>query len=77
MGVNSVIQFAAYLLKENGLSSNITAVLGSNAMALMNFVVTFIGLFLVDRIGRRKLLCFGTGAAYLFYLLVPFTGLCL
>lgn len=65
MGVNSILQFSAYLLKESGLSSNLTAVLGSNTIAGANFIITLIGLFLVDKIGRRKLLCFGTGAAAL------------
>jgi len=79
MGVNSILQFSAFLLKENGLSSNLSAVLGSNVVAIANFAITLIGLFLVDKIGRRKLLCFGTGAAaisliYLaiMYLIMPF-----
>ena len=63
MGVNSILQFSALLLKENGLSSNLSALLGSNTVTGVNFIVTLIGLFLVDKIGRRKLLCFGTGAA--------------
>lgn len=65
MGVNSILQFSAYLLRENGLSSNLTAVLGSNTVAGANFIITLIGLFLVDRVGRRKLLCIGTAAAAL------------
>jgi sugar porter (SP) family MFS transporter len=79
MGINSILQFSAYLLKENGLSSNLSAVLGSNVIAAANFIITLIGFFLVDRIGRRKLLCFGTGAAALsliylgiMYLMLPF-----
>jgi sugar porter (SP) family MFS transporter len=63
MGVNSILQFSAVLLKENGLSSNLSAVLGSNTVAGANFVITVIGMFLIDKVGRRKLLCFGTCAA--------------
>lgn len=79
MGVNSILQFSAYLLKDNGLSSNLSAVLGSNVVSMANFIITVIGMLLVDKIGRRKLLCIGTGAAavsliYLSitYLVLPF-----
>jgi SP family galactose:H+ symporter-like MFS transporter len=79
MGVNSILQFSAYLLKDNGLSSKLSAVLGSNVVAMANFGITLVAMFFIDKIGRRQLLCFGTGSAALsllylgaIYWLLPF-----
>ena len=73
MGVNSLLQFGALILKQNGLSSNLSAVLGSSAIAWVNFLVTLVGFFLIDSIGRRKLLCFGTSFAAISLLLMAIT----
>ena len=60
-GINSFLQFSAYLLQQAGLQSNITAMLGNTVITCANFVITIIALFLIDRLGRTKLLSFGTG----------------
>ncbi len=60
-GINSFLQFSAYLLQQAGLKSSITALLGSTVITCANFIITFIALFLIDRLGRTKLLSFGTG----------------
>lgn len=63
-GVNSILQFSAVILKASGLNTNLTAMLGSTAITLINFMVTIIALLLVDKIGRRKLLLIGTAGAF-------------
>ncbi|MDF1795314.1 MAG: sugar porter family MFS transporter [Coxiellaceae bacterium] len=60
MGINSILQLSAYILKTGGLSSNITAMLGSTAITSINFLLTIAAFFLVDRIGRKLLLMIGT-----------------
>lgn len=60
-GINSFLQFSAYLLQQAGLQSNITALLGNTVITCANFIITIIALFLIDRLGRTKLLSFGTG----------------
>ncbi len=70
MGINSLLQFSAYFLKNSGLNSNIAAMLGSTAITSVNFAITILAFFLIDRTGRRLLLIIGTlgSAASLFFL---------
>lgn len=65
MGVNSILQFSAYILKAGGLNSNITAMLGSTAITGVNFLLTIIAFFLIDKLGRRVLLMIGTAGCTL------------
>jgi SP family galactose:H+ symporter-like MFS transporter len=58
--INSFLQLAPTILKNAGLGSDIIAMLGNTAITGLNFVVTLVSLFLIDRIGRRVLLCTGT-----------------
>jgi len=64
-GINSIIQYSAIILKSSGLHSDITDMLGSNAINAMNFLVVLIVMLLVDKIGRRILLSLGTGGIVL------------
>ncbi len=59
-GINSIIQLSAVILKSNGIQTNVTAMLGSTTLAGLNFIVTAIALLLIDKVGRRPLLCLGT-----------------
>lgn len=56
-GINVLLQYNAEILQASGLD---TAILGSVFVGLVNFLVTIVGLMLVDRVGRRPLLIFGT-----------------
>ncbi|WP_423822733.1 sugar porter family MFS transporter [Salinisphaera sp. SPP-AMP-43] len=62
-GINTLLQFNTVILDQSGLSGGATAVLGSVSVGLTNFVVTIIGLLLIDRVGRRPLLILGTAGA--------------
>ncbi|WP_084188783.1 sugar porter family MFS transporter [Salinisphaera hydrothermalis] len=62
-GINTLLQFNTVILDQSGLSGGATAVLGSVTVGLTNFVVTIIGLVLIDRVGRRPLLVLGTAGA--------------
>lgn len=61
-GINVLLQFAAPLLNASGLH---VAILGSVGIGVVNFVVTIIALLLVDKLGRRPLLIFGTAGIVL------------
>lgn len=60
-GINSILQFSAYILQKASLQSNLTAMLGNTSITMMNFIVTLLALLLIDQVGRKKLLTFGTG----------------
>jgi MFS family permease len=60
MGINSILQFSDYILKGTGLGTNVLAMLGSTAITGVNFVMTIIAFLLVDKVGRKFLLTFGT-----------------
>lgn len=59
-GINSILQLAPVILKNAGLPTDLIAILGTVAITAVNFVVTIFALFLVDKIGRRFLMCIGT-----------------
>lgn len=71
-GINSLLQFSAYILQHAGLQSNITALLGSTLITSINFAVTLVAFLLIDRVGRKKLLSFGTGGMAIALLLSSF-----
>ncbi len=58
-GVNSIIPYNATILIQAGLS-DAQAHLGYVALTLVNFLVTLIGVALVDRMGRKFLLSVGS-----------------
>lgn len=64
-GINAFLQYAPHLLKQAGLGSNVTVMLGSAGIGVMNFVCTIISIFLVDRIGRKPLLSIGVSGVLL------------
>lgn len=59
-GINSLLQFSTHILKQSGLSSDFVSMLGTLGITLTNFLVTVIAFFLIDKIGRKRLMCFGT-----------------
>ena len=54
-GINTVMYYSATIIQMSGVHSKSTAVWLAAATAAVNFVFTFVGLVLVERIGRRLL----------------------
>ncbi|MFI9027907.1 sugar porter family MFS transporter [Streptomyces sp. NPDC053560] len=60
-GVNTVIYYAPKIFESSGLGSS-SAVLATVGVGLVNLLMTPVGMFAVDRIGRKKLLASGAAA---------------
>ncbi len=58
-GINAILYFAPRIFELTGLAAK-TALLQSIGIGVTNLVFTFVGLWLIDRLGRRTLLCIGS-----------------
>jgi len=58
-GINAVLYFAPRIFELTGLGAK-AALLQSVGIGVTNLVFTFVGLWLIDRLGRRTLLYFGS-----------------
>jgi sugar porter (SP) family MFS transporter len=58
-GINAVLYFSKRIMESTGLDAN-AALWQSVKIGLTNFGFTFVGLWLIDRIGRRTLLYIGS-----------------
>ena len=54
-GINTVMYYAATIIQMSGVHDAQQAVWMASATALLNFLVCFLGIWLVEKIGRRKL----------------------
>jgi sugar porter (SP) family MFS transporter len=58
-GINAILYFAPRIFRSTGLSEH-AALLQSVGIGITNLVFTFVGLWLIDRLGRRTLLFVGS-----------------
>ena len=58
-GINAILYFAPRIFELTGLAAK-TALLQSIGIGLTNLIFTFVGLWLIDRLGRRTLLFVGS-----------------
>ncbi len=58
-GINAFLYYAPRIFEEAGLGES-TALLSSIGIGLINLVFTLFGVFLIDRIGRKKLMYIGS-----------------
>ncbi len=58
-GINAILYFAPRIFELTGLGAN-AALLQSIGIGVTNLVFTFVGLWLIDRLGRRTLLYIGS-----------------
>ena len=58
-GINAIIYFAPRIFESAGISTE-DALLSTIGIGVMNVVATMLGLFLIDRIGRKKLMYIGS-----------------
>src|SRR6056300_1428138 len=58
-GINAFLYYAPRIFKEAGLGES-TALLSSIGIGITNLLFTFIGIFLIDKLGRRQLMYIGS-----------------
>ena len=58
-GINAILYFAPRIFEKTGLSAK-AALLQSVGIGVTNLIFTFVGLWLIDRLGRRTLLFIGS-----------------
>lgn len=70
VGINTVIYYSPKIFLMAGFESTLSAIWASVGIGIVNVVFTVISLYLVDRIGRRKLYFIGLSG-------IAFSVLCL
>jgi len=55
IGINTVMYYSATIIQMSGVHDKQTAVWMASVVALLNFLITFLAIWLVERIGRRTL----------------------
>jgi len=78
IGNNSLVPYSGILLKKAGLGSNYVSMIGSSTMTSLGIIFTFVCMLLIDKLGRKKVLCIGLsivvitlGIAGLVFLVLP------
>jgi sugar porter (SP) family MFS transporter len=64
-GINTFLQYAPEIFRETGLGSNTVAMMGAVGIGSLNFLCTIVAIFLVDRLGRRRILLTGIAGVFL------------
>lgn len=59
-GINVFLQLCTFILKNSGLHSNVISMMGSVGIGVVNFAITLVAIAIVDKLGRKPLLIFGT-----------------
>lgn len=58
-GIDTIIYYGPVIFMKAGFQSNSSAIFGSVLIGLINLLFTFVGIALVDRVGRKSLLLIG------------------
>ncbi len=72
-GINAIIYYAPTIFKMVGFSSNHDVLFATILIGLINFLMTFVAIVLVDKIGRKPLLYIGLGGMLINLLILALT----
>ncbi len=73
-GINAIIYFAPRIFEMAGISTE-NALISTIGIGLINLFATFLGLYLIDRIGRKKLMYIGSFGYIIFLSLMAYNFL--
>jgi sugar porter (SP) family MFS transporter len=71
MGVNAVLYYGPAIFESNGLSGG-DSLLYQVMVGLANMIATVIAIFIIDKVGRKKLVYYGVSAMVVFLILIAF-----
>lgn len=71
-GINAIIYFAPRVFEMAGISSE-SALLSTIGIGVVNLVATMLGLYLIDRIGRKKLMYMGSAGYIISLALIAYS----
>lgn len=71
-GINAIIYFAPRIFDMAGISAE-SALLSTVGIGVVNIIATMLGLFLIDRIGRKKLMYIGSVGYIVSLLLIAYS----
>lgn len=71
MGVNAVLYYGPKIFEDSGLSGG-DSLFYQVMVGLANVVATVLAVFIIDRVGRKKLIYYGVSAMIVFLLLIAF-----
>jgi len=71
-GINAIIYFAPRIFDMAGISAE-SALLSTVGIGVVNIIATMLGLFLIDRIGRKKLMYIGSVGYIISLLLIAYS----
>jgi len=60
-GINTIIYYAPTIFKFAGFTSDKAALLATTWVGIVNVLMTFVAIYLLDKVGRKPLLLFGLG----------------
>ncbi|MCB1109471.1 MAG: sugar porter family MFS transporter [Chlamydiia bacterium] len=64
-GINTIIYYAPTIFKFAGFGSDKAALLATTWVGVVNVMMTFVAIYLLDKVGRKPLLLFGLGGMVL------------
>lgn len=64
-GINTIIYYAPTIFKFAGFASNKAALIATTCVGTINVLMTFVAIYLLDKVGRKPLLFFGLGGMVL------------
>ncbi|VDP30430.1 unnamed protein product [Soboliphyme baturini] len=64
-GINTVMYYSASIIQSGGIRSRTMSIWMTSVTSGVNFFCTFIGIYLIERIGRRSLLLYSTAGVLL------------
>lgn len=71
-GIQVLLQYSPLVIQEIGLDSHFSTMIGTIGIGFVNFLGTFFAMFLIDRIGRKRLLVIGSLGIILAYIYLGF-----